>query len=1131
MSSRSTCHCGEPLGIDGICPRCLAAVARDVIAETETARAADSQTAQTIDQLLRGRGAAVIVARPPQPPADDQLGRYPVTGQLGAGGMGQILQVWDENLGREMAAKVIKGRTDPLVLDKFIREAQITGQLEHPNIVPTHELGLTPDQRIYFTMKRVQGEDLATMLDDERETVGAMLQDKDGPRPSSRRLVADIATVRRRSLSEMLQIFLKVCDAVCFAHSKGVIHRDLKPANIMVGQFGEVQVMDWGLASQLGQPDPVAAACTLDLGGGPLAELARRGAAGQPLTTLDGTVVGTPHYMPPEQARGEISALDRRADVYALGAILYQMLTLELPFEGSSAWDVLLQVAQGQLIAPTERTPGREIPRDLEAVVLKAMAARPSQRYDTVERLKRDIEAYLEGRLLQAAEYSTWQVVTKWAARHKPAVIAAAVILLTLLVTLGGTSWQWRRAEAELSKRVAAEEVRKAMEIYDRKGDLDKVNQYLTQAEQALPDHHGLLRLRGRIALDQKKWSQARGLLDRALTRQPRDYLTHFLLYRWYAEQGRGNTAEAQTHVKAAAEYGTRDSAIGLWGLAKRAYMDSARLARSEMRKKLELGVELSTEALAKQEAFAWALIIRGLCHKDLENWEASQADHDRVITLTGWPNAYLNRGNLRHAMKRYDKALEDYDKALRLDPQSFSAYNSRGDLHLDAERYDEARADFDKAINLNPKFSRAYNNRGVLHYEIRRYDEALADYAQAIRLDPESARAHMNRGKLHDEMKQYHKARSDFDKAINLNPKLAVAYDARGLLHYAMKRYDKARADFDKAINLNPKFSRAYNNRGVLHYEIRRYDEALADYAQAIRLDPQLPKAHMNRGQAHHAMKRYDKALADYDNAIRLDPQLTMAHLYRGKWHQKMKRYDKALTDYDNAIRLDPLLDKTYFHRAGLHEEMKRPHKALADFDSAIRINPRWPLAYRNRGRLRRLMTQYDGAQSDFDKALSIDPSHHETYYERGLLQRLLKKHEKALEDFNQAIRLNPRSAWAYWERGKLHNKTGHPAKALADYSAVIHIDPRFVEAFVNRGNLHRELNHYDKALADYDKAILIAPRFALAYINRGILHEMMKRHDKALADYQRALPLVRGTALEKKLAGFILEAKSRLK
>ncbi len=364
--------------------------------------APESQDAKTIRELISQAGLTARIDHGQLPDAShpDKLGRYPVTGHLGAGGMGEVLQVRDEDVGREVAAKVVLGEADGPMLAKFILEARVTGQLEHPNIVPMHELGMTHDGRVYFTMKRVEGEDLERLLDGSRGG-------------------AD------RSIYEYLQIFLKVCDAVAFAHSRGVIHRDLKPANIMVGRFGEVQLMDWGMAKVTGQPDSAASGCTLALG------------VEGPLKTLDGTIVGTPAYMPPEQAEGRIDQVDQRSDIYALGSVLYELLTLEPPYTGDSAWTVLDQVIAGQLAPPSQRAPGRNIPWELETVVLKAAAHRKEERYQTVEALKGDLERFLAGQTLGAARYSAWQILVKWGRRNQAAVLAGlAVCVIAIGLTL-----------------------------------------------------------------------------------------------------------------------------------------------------------------------------------------------------------------------------------------------------------------------------------------------------------------------------------------------------------------------------------------------------------------------------------------------------------------------------------------------------------------------------------------------------------------------------------------------------------------------------------------------------------------------------------------------------------------------
>ncbi len=429
----------------------------------------DAHEAKTIRQLIDQAGLTLQVERSvrPRPTPTDRVGRYPITGVLGEGGMGQVLRVRDEDIGREMAVKVIRGQASPQMLAKFVREAQITGTLEHPNIVPMHELGMTDEGQIYFTMKRIDGEDLEHLLAASRKGTGP-------------------------TLFEYLQIFGKVCDAIAFAHERGVIHRDLKPANIMVGRFGEVQVMDWGLARMMGQTDPTSESCRLALGDEPLIGV---GGLAQPVVTLDGTVVGTPHYMSPEQARGEVTHLDRRSDIYSLGAILYEVLTFETPFDGRSGREVIDKVIEGSLIPPCERTAEREISPELQAVVLKAMSPTPAQRYDTVTEMQQEIEAFLAGRLLQTVDYSLWQIVQKWAKRNKPKVIGAAGLLAGLIVTLVGLGWELKQvklaqAKVEKANQQQADEHKKLKvktDEFDQLADVQNLRELLATADKLWP--------------------------------------------------------------------------------------------------------------------------------------------------------------------------------------------------------------------------------------------------------------------------------------------------------------------------------------------------------------------------------------------------------------------------------------------------------------------------------------------------------------------------------------------------------------------------------------------------------------------------------------------------------------------
>ena len=265
---------------------------------------------------LGGGGVAEAVRPDPAveaPPPADPASRYVIGAVIGRGGMGVVHEGWDAQLKRETAVKVLlsehKGK--PEVVRRFLEEARITGRLQHPGVVAIHEVGWSPDARPYFVMRLVRG-----------QTLGQLLQRRADP---------------SADLTPLLTTFLQVCQAVAYAHSHGVIHRDLKPSNVMVGAFWVVKVMDWGLAKVLGEAEPFGAAPA----GRPVADLA--GAGGDdaaPTKTLVGTVFGTPAYLSPEQARGEIDRVDRRADVFGLGSILCEILTGLPPYTGADGREV-----------------------------------------------------------------------------------------------------------------------------------------------------------------------------------------------------------------------------------------------------------------------------------------------------------------------------------------------------------------------------------------------------------------------------------------------------------------------------------------------------------------------------------------------------------------------------------------------------------------------------------------------------------------------------------------------------------------------------------------------------------------------------------------------------------------------
>ncbi len=342
------------------------------------------------DSVARGEGMRL---RSDLPPADigERLwgGRIRIVSEVGRGAMAQVLRGTDLKLGRDLALKVLplpKNETPRPLLARFAEEAQITAQLEHPNIVPVHDLGVDPDGRAYFSMKLIRGQSLQSILDKRRQN--------------------DPETLERFGLRRLLDVFLQTCQAIEYAHARGVIHRDLKPANIMVGDFGEVLLMDWGVAKLKGiaaEPGDEAVSITF----GATREPDEKGQSTPPppldvksvragrkaWATQSGTVLGTPAYMSPEQAHG--APVDERTDVYALGVILYEILCGEVPFDEEDPVQTIARMLTEAPPPPSQKNPAT--PLALEALALRLLEKNPERRTIAIPQIRAHVHNYIEG--------------------------------------------------------------------------------------------------------------------------------------------------------------------------------------------------------------------------------------------------------------------------------------------------------------------------------------------------------------------------------------------------------------------------------------------------------------------------------------------------------------------------------------------------------------------------------------------------------------------------------------------------------------------------------------------------------------------------------------------------------------
>ncbi len=345
-----------------------------------------------------------------------ELDEYAIEAELGRGGMGVVYRAFDPKLRRHIALKLMHLEATATNLTRFRDEAQVTAQLQHPSIVPIYDIGQAKTGEIYYTMRLVLGRTLAEVVSEHRARVtGADPEAPEGWTPF-----------------KLLQVFVTVCRSVSYAHDRGVVHRDLKPSNVMIGAYGEVNVLDWGLAKFLGSSarDDATGAHEPTPGEGLAREAVVRAGPGH-LTTQTGTIVGTPAFMAPEQADSRSPNVSFSADVYSLGAVLYYILTGAAPRHGTSA-EVMTQLTR-RTPPPQLRSAEPGIPPDLDRLCMSALANEPGERLGSATLLADSVEGHLEGRSLAAPRAEDAEFLRGYSSRHyrRPSV-TVDVVLMTL---------------------------------------------------------------------------------------------------------------------------------------------------------------------------------------------------------------------------------------------------------------------------------------------------------------------------------------------------------------------------------------------------------------------------------------------------------------------------------------------------------------------------------------------------------------------------------------------------------------------------------------------------------------------------------------------------------------------------
>ena len=997
-------------------------------------------------------------------PTTWMLGRYEVTGRLGAGGMGEVLEVQDAELRRTMAAKVMRTKASSGErVARFLREARLTGGLEHPGIPPVHELGRTPEGHPYFTMKRVSGRDLAAHL--------LELRGRRDRAPATFDFAADRAY--------LLGVFLKICEAMSFAHSRGVIHRDLKPANVMVGRFGEVLVMDWGLARL------EADAASDD-------EAPRNPLASDEGHTLEGDVLGTPAYMSPEQARGEVHALDQRSDVYALGAMLYEILCLEPPYAGDRMDDVLDDVRAGRLRPLASRSSAVDVPWELDAVVQRAMAADPASRYPSAEALGADVEAYLAGRRVGAARYGVVAAIRKRVAQHPALVRGAAAVVAVVLGMMALARWQRGRSVDAL----LAQAHRHALGLEDTAA-LDALDRVLA------------------IALDDSRGVRAReALLEHVARRElaglPAEAELVALAQDRLDALGRGDVepvegADARAARAAHAERFQRACAWLDRGLAGRAYSPELAALRQRAGRGLGWVALLERNHAWARQAFL-ALAASGSTDEEVGALLGHVA-RDRDARVALWQRrvrearddlaAGLDRARPPGAPLREDYLIElsgyrdaavAADLARVLDEQLGPLAREPAHAWSQAERdlawvvcHALGRLQLAESVEPLARWLAVCRDPGMA----AEAGLALCNTRLALALPPVLA-ARNAWGANSAVWRRIAGALARVpDPPVALAPNPQERPQA--LFERAQRLADRgdrsgAIAVYDELVALDPTHVRAYSNRGLLKIELGDLSGGLVDCDVAVRLDPLGVAPWANRGVVKAKLGDHRGAVDDLDRALALSPTHTAAHVARGIARYRLGDAAGALADFDRAIGLEPGQVNAWLNRGELHLEQGRHAEAEADYDAATRADPRCPDGFTGRGRARQACGRHEAARADFDQALVLDPGNADASFSRGNLRLDAADWDGAIADYDAAIRRDPRLAKAWGNRATAKDNRGDVASALGDVRESLRLDAGSWESWATLGVVLVRLGRRPEALEAIGRALELAPPGARA-------------------------------------------------
>jgi serine/threonine-protein kinase len=926
-------------------------------------------------------------------------------------------------------------------------------------------LGAFADRRPYFTMKLVRGQTLSSLLAER-------------PAPA-------------HDLPRFLSIFEAICQTVAYSHARGVIHRDLKPSNVMVGSFGEVQVMDWGLAKVLkagdaadqspAQPAPAES---------PVATV-RSGSDAD--DSRAGSVLGTPAYMAPEQASGALERVDRRSDVFGLGSILCEILTGHTAYAGRSVQEVVRKAMRGDTAEALTRLDGSGAEVELIALAKDCLAVEPDNRPRDAGLVAQRITAFLTGvqERVHAAERERAVAVAKATEerRRRKVQLALAASLLAL-TSLGGLSTtyylQHEQARAAAGQRVVDQVTTLHGQALGHPEETPRWEIALAAVEQA--DPAGDPRTKAKLVALQK---QIQDGLDRA--RRDKALLDRLVDIRSgeYDEDHDGSDADA-----------------AYAGAFRQAGIDLANLSPAEA------GARIKARPPSVMLALAAALDDWAMRRRNRAG--AAGAAQLSVASRIADPDPW--RTELRIALDETEtgarltalQALAKKANLAELGPISLhllgTGLSTAGDRALAETVLRRAQERHPRDVWIN------FELAGVLE-KLSRRDEAIRFYTAARALRPETA--HMLAHALEVSGKG-EEAIGVFRDLERLQPDVGQHLECLGKSLQSQGRAAEARDVLARAeaalrarIELHPDDAKAHTGLGNSLRAQGKLEEAILEYRAVIKLWPGHSHAYSNLGHALVGHGKLEAAIAAFREATRLQPDDAEAHCNLGKALYDHGKLDDAITQWRAAIRLKPDLATAHFNLGDALRDQGKLDEAIAEVREVIRLKPDDAEAHNSLGIALARQGKADAAIIEFREKIRLKPDHAGARYNLGLALKQQGKVDEAIAEFRTAIRLSPEYATAHHKLANTLKDQGKLDESIAEYRTAIRLSPEFAAAHYELGNTLKDHGKLDEAIAEFRAAIRLSPEIAAAHYDLGNTLKDQGKLDQAITEYRIAIRL----------------------